>query len=164
MTPRARHLLLALAAVCLVTTTGAFSSTTADRSVSVSVADDEDAYLGIEIDDPVVVERESTGGTNNTTENGTNAADEWSEDMTLLTFTDDFGTSLDVDVSVAESGEPSVDLATGTVSLASGETAAVEATVTCRGDNSRDVTLDVTATGDGVVVDLTRAVEIRCEP
>lgn len=38
---------LALSAVLALSTTGAFTSTTADRSVDVSVAEDENAYLGL---------------------------------------------------------------------------------------------------------------------
>ncbi|WP_254537976.1 hypothetical protein [Halomarina litorea] len=55
MSFRLRHLLLVCAAVCLVVGTGAFSAASVDRGVSVSVVEDEDAYLGLEIPDELQV-------------------------------------------------------------------------------------------------------------
>ncbi|MWG33546.1 hypothetical protein [Halomarina oriensis] len=58
MTVRGYHVLLVLAAACLVVGSGAFSSVSADRGMTVAIVDDESAYLGVDVPEEVFV----TGG------------------------------------------------------------------------------------------------------
>ena len=146
-----RHWLLALAVVCVVASgvggTGAFSTVTADRGVSVSVVTPEDAYLGLS--EPFV----------STVPDGGSRAD-------LLVVTNRLGSTLDLGVTVAEtdaSGGPNVTNVTVVPSLAPGESGPVVADLSCDSNATEAVTVAVDATGDGVrVLNASRTFDLTC--
>ncbi|WP_340099257.1 hypothetical protein [Salinibaculum salinum] len=119
--------------VALTTGTSGFSSATADRSVTVSVAEDDTALLG--------VERSLSGVTNGTT------------NLTVAVtnqFSDTSFTNVEVRV-----GDRSTSLAT-TTGLTPGDRETVTFTsVSC------DETIRLTATGPAVTVTLTRSVSCQ---
>lgn len=147
---RRRSVLLvaaAVAAAALVAPSGALSTATLDRGVSVQVAADEDAVLGVEATD-VVVSGDAT-------------------DVDLLTLVNRHHADLTgVQVTVSEanaSRAPSLSNVTGVDSLDVGESGTVRADVSCEGTtNGERVTLDVVAAGDGLEIRLTRHVEVAC--
>ena len=129
------------AAIGLTLGTVGFSAVDADRGVSVSVVDDESAYLGVETVDPVV-ENESS---------------------TVAVYENGFDTDLDEFSVYAVPTDPGVDVAVADApeSLDAGESAPVDVVV-----ESEDVDLDsvelqlsVTASGDGVSVETSRTDE-----
>lgn len=144
MSPRLRYgALLALAVVVLLaTSTGAYSST-ADRSATVDVVSDPDAYLGITT--------EQTAATSG-------------EEFTLFELTNRFGTDLDtLDVTVAENGDDLTLEVTGAPSqLADGSSGSVEANVTCDADASEPVTVRIEASGEDVHVTKWKDVTVDC--
>lgn len=125
--------------------TGAFTSATADRSVSVSVVDDEDAYLGIQRS-PV-----SLAG---------------NREVVLLTVTNRFQRALDLTVRVTERNPgvaPTVTAVDGPAALAPGGAAPVTASVTCVDSTaSGRPTVTLNASGEGVSVMATRSVAVDC--
>lgn len=139
---------LGLAVVLLVAQTGAFSTIEADRSVQVTVGDDQSAYLGVE------TESVSVPG------NATTSA-------TLATLTNRFGSSIDVSVAVSEESDspPELTNVDGPGTLSSGESGPVEADVTCDDSASEEtVSLEIVATGTDVSAELTQSVDVTCEP
>ncbi|MFC6835960.1 hypothetical protein [Halomarina ordinaria] len=184
---RLRLVLLALGALALVAGTGAMSSTTADRGVSVQVADDEDALLGIETEGVVVsappADRGGDSDSNDGGENGnaddapgnsgdapgrnaSNASDASGADRTtLLTLTNNAPGALDVSVDVAGGGddEPTVQGLQAPDTLDAGERVPVEGTVVCGGERGEyDLTVDIVAAGDGLEIDATRELTVEC--
>jgi len=125
----------ALLAVAGTVGTGALSAVTADRAVTVDVADDENAYLGVAL---------ATNDTTNATANLT------------VSVTNQFpaGTQL-TDVTVEANGEAAA-LATDDDPLTVGETASITVQNATCGD-----TVALRASGDGVTVALERSID--CE-
>ncbi|WP_324661869.1 hypothetical protein [Haloarcula sediminis] len=127
--------------------TGAFTSATADRSVSASVTDDESAYLGIQ-QSPVSV------------------AGNRSQEAVLLTVTNRLPRPLDLSVHITEhnpNSGPTVARANGSARLGAGGESTVTAAVTCgnsTGSETATVTLD--ASGDGVSMTANRSVAVDC--
>ncbi|MFC5969820.1 hypothetical protein ACFPYI_00605 [Halomarina salina] len=179
MRPRAYQVLLVLAAVCLVAGSGAFSSVSADRGVSVSVVDDSEAYLAVDIPEQVTVTGgEKVDGTGTTVENqgqsnatnATNANESGlrRSEVTLLTVRNNFDAG--VDVSVDFQGDrrgtfPELSGAHWSFSLDPGDSEPVTVDATCPGDGmqSRTVVLEIVAVGSGERVEMTREVAVACE-
>lgn len=133
MTRRRRLLLVAtlLASVVVVTTTGGFSSATAERGVHVNVAEDPNAYLGVE---------QAPSGT----ENGTTNLE--------VTVANQFPAGTDLtNVEVTVDGT-TVDFAEGNAVEPGDERTYTFRTVPCDGR------ITVEAQGDGVAVGLNRTV------
>lgn len=126
---------------------GAFSSATAERSVSVAVADDENAYLGMQ-QSPVAVTGNRSRG------------------VVLLTVTNRFPRPLDLAVRVTErnpSERPTVARVSGPDTLAPGAESTVTAVVTCaNGTGSETATVSLSASSEGVSVTANRSVAVRC--
>lgn len=128
---RRAWVVIAAATVALATTvgTGAVSSISAERGMNVAVVDDEEAYLGLDVETV-------------TTENGTEVN---------VTVSNQFPDGTTLDVTVSHDG---VTAYPGKHSLESGETRWVAfENATCDG------TVTVTATGDDVAVELERDVD-----
>ena len=159
---RLRRVAVVLAALAVVGTTiptGGLSSASAERSVSVDVVPDDEAFLG-------VVEHNQTvdPGLNGDQGNSTKAQ------VVLLTLTNRFPTDLTVEVSVGDAGAPPPkmqSLADRSFSLPMGHARHVEANVVCGGGGGptgSDVfTVEVVASGTGIGIELTRHVTIECE-
>lgn len=176
MTVRVRHLLLVLSATCLVVGSGAFTAASVERGVSVSVADDEHAYLGLDIPEEVTVD----GGewATGTGENTPAAADERQSNgagnaeragvrqrtVTLFEVTNRFSVPVDVDATVeSRSGVPKVESISPAEDVRPETTEPVTAVVTCSaGPPEKDLTLYVTASGEDVSVEMTRTVTVTC--
>lgn len=127
--------------------TGAFTSAAADRSISITVVDDESAYLGIQ-QSPV-----SVGGNEN-------------RNVVLLTVTNRFSEPLELNVHITEQNpdsRPSVARANGPARLAAGAESPVAAVVTCANSTGSDTaTVTLSASGDGVSVTANRTVAVDC--
>lgn len=142
---RTRHASLALAVVVLVAFTvgtGGFSSATVERGVTIAVADDEQAYLGIA---PVNVTVTSGNETR------------------LFTLTNRFGTNLTIDAQVNDTSEnmnvAAVDMPNR---LGGGVSGPVNATVACDENATGTVTVRIDASGAGVEVTMERRVTVEC--
>lgn len=126
--------------------TGGFASVDADRGVDVSIADDDDAYLGI------------------STETATVAANR-SDDERLASFTNRFEEDVTVDVTVVEGSDdhPTVENVSDPGTVAVGDTSHLTADVICEnGTASEDLTLEIDASGSDVAVEATRQVTVEC--
>lgn len=131
---------LLIAALVLVTGTGAFSGASLDRGVDAAVVDDENAYLGIK-----VVETEGTVGS----------------EFTLLRITDQAASDIDLDsVSVTSANPP--------ISVVDGGPAALDpsADIVVQCDEvatPEDVELRIEASGGGMAVVKHKTVTVSCE-
>jgi len=177
---------LALVAALVATVgTAGVSSVAADRAVQVAVADDENAFLGIDPlpdgdaagdrgDDPEAAMRPATYHGDATVMVHANETT-----LRLLTVTNrfDHGISVTVDlaeerpetrmneyVSAEDAGLPepigAVDRRPGR--LAPGDSAGLDAEIDCRDGTGGTIELRVSADGDGVRVAATRTIEIYC--
>lgn len=131
----------------LVAQTGAVTSTSVERSIEVTVADDDDALLGIEVQS-AEIER-------NTTAN-----------VTLLTVENRFDHSVDLNTTVTgdeDNQRLNVTAVDAPESLSSGELGSVVATFECANTTAAE-TLAVTlvASGDGTSVELSRDMDAQC--
>ena len=137
--------------VCLVTTLALIQSTAgvdailSDRGVDVSVAEDPDAVLGMELSSIQVGENGSDGAT-------------------LATFVNRFPNSVDLSVAVNDpSGPPTLENIAGPGTLSSGESGKLTADVVCNNETgTQSVGLDIEASSDGALLSATRDVEIAC--
>ncbi|RKS75166.1 hypothetical protein BDK61_4707 [Haloarcula quadrata] len=131
----------------LVAQTGAVTSMSAGRSIEVAVADDEDAFVGIDVQS-VEVERNAT------------------ENVTLLTVENRFDHSVDLDVVVtgAEDNQRlNVTAVDAPKSLNSGERGSVVATVECANATTAEMlTVALSASGGGTSVKLPRDMNAQC--
>jgi len=138
---------VAASLVLVAPQTGAFTSATVDRSVSVAVVDDENAYLGIQ-QSPVSV----TGSQ--------------SSEVVLLTLTNRFQKPLDITVRVTArttDRRPTVARASGPATLDAGAEASVTAVATCANSTATEQsTVSISASGDGVLVTADRTVTVDC--
>lgn len=143
---------VALAGILLSVTlatpqTAAFSSVSADRSVTVAVADDDDAFLGVERS-PVSVPQ-----------NGT-------ERTPLLTVTNRFPMPVSMQWNVTDErphARPTIQNVSGPDTLDSGTTGTLQAVVVCGNSTSVErPTIRVRATSEAVSVEIARSVEVRC--
>lgn len=142
--------IVAIAALVLLTTgTGGVSTISAERSVELAVADEGEAYVGVEVVDPVFDPGQP-------------------EDATVLTLTNRLDQPLtDVEVTVRgdEKTPPVLQGYDTPERLGVGEQATVTATVNCDASPGRDTetwTVGVSAAGDGVSVETTRTVTVTC--
>ncbi|WP_276271530.1 hypothetical protein [Haloarcula litorea] len=155
MTVRAVALLAAtlLIVASLPFQTAGFSAASVDRSVEVAVAEDPDAYLGIDRAEPVTVSGNES-------------------EVTLLTLTNRFETNVEMfyDLTESEPGEPpSIEswggpdrLGSGDV-LESAERAPVTVIVSCGNSTASErYTFDLIADGGSVRVELERDVTVEC--
>ena len=134
-----------LAGVVAVFATGGFSVAEIDRSTEVSTADDDAAFVGVDVpDEPIEAEA--------------------GNETTLLEVTNRFDHAVTVtaDVSDADSLDPEIEV--DPTEIGQGEHAAVNATVECDDEVSETLIVELAVTGDGVEVTLDREVEVVCEP
>ncbi len=153
MTRRQRVVLLAVVAVTALLATGAYSVVTADRNVSVNVANDENAYVGFDdlrptatVDEPE--EKPILRLTNNF---------EARSKLTDLTVSETIGVSLSV-----PDGQRRVLFDTGDQS-----TLSIRASIHCMssGEFVVPVTISLTSENAGVrVPEISRQITVRCEP
>lgn len=167
--------MLAGTVLLLAAGTGAFSSTTADRSVEVAVVPSDQAYLGIE-SEPIELDNGAhgpiTSGNAGAPSAGGGPGGVRAE-VTLLTLTNRFaGPIQELTVTPAEgrpggsSTPPNVvanSLSTGSPPGV-GESTAVTARVVCSNANENEETwrFDVVASGDSFSVETTATVTVRC--
>ena len=142
--------LVAVSLVCVVLVAGAggFSTVDAQRDIAVTVADDENAYLGVETHAPEL-------------RNGNH------RDVPLVTLTNHVlaGTMMvTVDVPASNGPPPVVEGLDGeSLSIAIGESKNVTTDVSCGPAGAEEVTIDITATSrDGTKIELRRTVTITC--
>jgi hypothetical protein len=151
---RLRRVAVVLAALAVVGTTiptGGLSSASAERSVSVDVVPDDEAFLGIDKHDQTVYG--SSDDQNS----------QFEEQVTLLTVTNRFPSDLTT-VSATVTGSLIESESVETPDrLDIGAHGSVTATVDCDGDGQTAVTVDIVASNSVVTVELTRHVTIECE-
>lgn len=136
------------AAAAGVQGTGAFSSVAGDRTFSIGTADDSNALLGIESNDP-------TGDSGST--------------VTLLTLTNRFSEPITFDqITVLAAGGTGIgqtDLVVGQWTLQPGDTTTVDTELTCSTGVTGDVELAIQAvsTARDESVELRRTTTVTCE-
>lgn len=155
---------LVVACMSLVIGASAFTGTEADRTVSVQVVEDGDAYVGLAYDEtvsPAPGRTRGSGGSSGKVERVQSGAAE---------VTNQFATDFTVTLIGDDSEYPYLryedDDGDSVTTLDPGEAVAFDAVVTCKsngGEQSRTVDVEVHAEGDGVSAEITRAVEVRCE-
>ena len=138
--------LWALALVAgLVVATGGLSVAEIDRSVDVSVTDDDSAFVGVDVpDEPIEAED--------------------GNETTLLEVTNRFDHAVTVTADVSDAGSLNPVIEVDPTEIGQGEHAAVNATVECDDEVSETLIVELAVTGDGVEVTLDREVEVDCEP
>jgi len=153
-------LVAAFAALSLALGTGGFSAAQVDRGVSVSVVDDEHAFVGIHVQDSISVPYGSNDG------NGSDGR----ERVQVMALENNFGEPLTVDVTVYEQSSQPPQLGKGsdghdsfTLDPNDG-THGVSFPVVCANANggSETWTVSVTARTGGVTAVMDRAVRIEC--
>lgn len=141
---RRRIALLALcvASATLVVGSGAFTSTSAERPVSVDVVGDDEAYMSLVYTDTTQVTVDDTNGT---------VTHEY------LTVQNRFGQQVTIDVNAsADAGEGlAVTPYERTIDLDTGEETKLEAEFNCTapGDHEAEISFGVTATGEGITAE-----------
>lgn len=152
MTRRRVSLALALLGVALLTVgTGGFASVDTDRAIRITVADDENGFVGIERG-------------NRSLGNGVH------EDVTLLTLRNQFNDNplevSEVRVSGENESQPPRVRNVSVESEARGSTKAIIADVTCANNTNNTevftVSVDLSENDGGISVQLARDVEISC--
>lgn len=151
---RREPLLVVAALVCLglVVGSGGFSTVSAERGFSVAVADDGNAYLGVQTHAPEL-------------RNG-------NHDVALVTVTNRFPTAIvDVDATIRSAKTPRPPRLTGhgleppSAPISVGESAAVTARVTCGANpgGTSEFAVHLTAvTATGSTVELERGITVTC--
>lgn len=146
---RHRRLILALFVLATVITgTAGYSAIQAERSVDVTVADDEDAYLAVE-------------NTNDSITNGSTSS--------VLRVTNQFGREVDLtvdDIETTGSVEyESVNGANDEVTLgATGDTAVINASCAGTDDGELEVMLIVESDDNELSVRTMQVIDISCKP
>jgi uncharacterized membrane protein len=143
---------LTVVGVALLTTgSGAFTAAQLDRGVDVSVVEDEEAFLAVEELDPAP-EADANSSTDHV-------------DVELVQLTNQFTAqdlTVAVDIDERSSGPDATSEPTAS-SVSSGETETVTVDVECpAGSSNEDWSVDITAEGEGVEIQLTRTVEVSC--
>lgn len=153
---RAAYAGVAIAALLLVSTTGGFTSVGADRGLSIAVADDDEAFVGIDMADQ-------------TLDNGNH------DEVRLAVLTNRLSSPL-TDVAVQVTGTSASQspklvpqgnsdvVAPGTLDVSeSGEvTADIRCDAAGGGAHAETWDLRIEANGEGVTVDLPRQVTVAC--
>lgn len=151
MRRRISLILLALATLFCIVAAGGFNTAEADRGLTVTVVDDENAYLGYETSDVVA------DGLNDTAT------------VTLIELTNRLPHGLTAVETTVEEGDAALSVdATDIGSIEPGETVAITGEVDCSAETTSEVTVSVTASGDAVEVFLDgdtadRRFEIDCQ-
>lgn len=180
-----------VAALAAVTGTAGVSAVSADRGVQVAVADDEDAFLGIDrLPDRAAAEQvdDDTHFEYDENESGPGAtvvyhgeSEVWVYEnetrLRLLTVTNRFGHRIDVTVELDDWAgweprwledssddlpEPIEEIDRQPGGLAPGSSGHLDAEIDCRGASGGTIELEISAEGDGVRVEATRELTIRC--
>jgi hypothetical protein len=157
--------LVVVASMSLVISASAFSNTEADRTVSVNVVEDGDAYVGLTYNETVSVDL------NDTDPEGTARNGEIQRRQgNALAVQNQFGIRIDVEVLGDESETPELRYETEkgsqTARLAPGVRTSFDAVVTCElgvKNDKRTVDVEVTAEGEGVSAEVVREVTVVCE-
>lgn len=144
---RHRRLILALFVLATVITgTAGYSAIQAERSVDVTVADDEDAYLAVE-------------NTNDSITNGSTSS--------VLRVTNQFGREVDLtvdDIETTGSVEyESVNGANDGVTLVTGDTAVINASCAGTDDGELEVMLIVESDDNELSVRTVQVIDISCK-
>ena len=144
---RHRRLILALFVLATVITgTAGYSAIQAERSVAVTVADDEDAYLAVE-------------NTNDSITNGSTSS--------VLRVTNQFGREVDLtvdDIETTGSVEyESVNGANDGVMLVTGDTAVINASCAGTDDGELEVMLIVESDDNELSVRTVQVIDISCK-
>ena len=169
---RRRDLILLLggtSAGALTLGSGAFSSTTADRSVRVDVVPDDQALVGYEVNEDVTRDESESGFPELLATAGEN------EVRTVATVTNRLSGNaaieiVDVEVTTRSNGEPDVvNVEWDEGPFGPGETADIRGRIACEEAGSDVVELTVTVESTDVTVNLsgdtdTRRFVVRCEP
>lgn len=145
-----RAILALFVAAALIAGTAGYDVVRSERSVDVAVAGDGQAYLAFddEVDDEPI-------------ENGTVG--------TAFEVTNSLGQSVDLRADPGQKPEVSFEELNASgetgneVDLATNETASVEVQCDDLADGTFDLTVEFVAEGDGLSVEATRTIEVRCE-
>lgn len=145
-------IVFAFAAVSFAVGTGAFSSVSADRGVEVSVADDEDAMLGI-----VAADGEKI------------TSDNLPQEQSAVTFHNRFGQTLHLHVSLTDENPTAkpefVSYRLEGRRVGPGDEVTLYAKINCKDGNpppSEQWTFAVDATGETVSVETTETITVEC--
>jgi hypothetical protein len=133
-------LVLALSALAIAGGSGAFSTISADRPVSVGVADDENAYLGIE---------EASAGPATV-----------GDAVELLTLTNQFSQTIDVEVTSTDD-RLGIVAADEPVTLDPDDQTTVDGI--CEDTIDGAITLSITASGNDIEMAKDHDVSVQCE-
>lgn len=149
-----KHLsfVFALSAVLLAVGTGALSAASIERGVEVSVANDENAYLGLNAHEQTL----TYGQTSAETAHG---------DVSLLTIENQFGTeAITLTVTDVSDGVPHVTAPSRILEtdLAPGENTTVSVPVVCSASGDGTLDLHVTASTGSTTVEKTKPIPVTC--
>lgn len=160
--------LLVVASMGIVVGSSGFSSTKADRSVSVTVVEDGAAYVGLDYDENVTAIKQ--GNTSGPDQNATSfTATHEGAAVVENRFTEDITISVEV---LEKEGEPGIvfEHANGSgnnADVAVGEDAVFDAEISCSKEESdypsRNVTVEYHAEGPTVSATVEREVNVRCK-
>ena len=146
-----RRYLLLLAAlvvvIALTVNTSGVSMVATDRDVNVKIAEDQNAYIGLETFDQSL-----TTGTH--------------EDVELIIIHNRLGRELtEIDVTISGDKNVSPKLQDYPKSLGVGESGTVTATINCGGEafDTQTWSVRITASGNDVMITLDRTVSVSCE-
>lgn len=170
--------LLVVASMGVVVSSSGFTSTEADRSVSVTIVEDEDAYVGLIENKPIEVGptdvRSSRGGepavVQTRYENASTVLNQFTVNVTVTAeVVDDPEGNPDVEFSLNQSESSDAEKkGDATAEVAPGGKAVYDAKVTCDAnsfgtdDDGQTITVEYDAEGDGVSATLTREIEVTC--
>ena len=159
--------LLVVASMGIVVGSSGFSSTEADRSVSVTVVEDGSAYVGLDYDETVTAIKQGNVSGPNQNATSFNATHEGAA-VVKNRFTED----ITITVSVFEEGEPGIEYkhANGSGNdayIPVGEDAVFDAEVSCSKEKSdypsRNVTVEYQAEGPTVAATIEREITVKCK-
>jgi hypothetical protein len=134
--------LLLVASAGLVVGSSGFTNASADRSVSVQVVDDDHAFVGYDHQ-----------AHDQTVESG--------DEVTLVTVENRFDHDVHVTDVVIEDGDGLVTITKTPGDIGSGDSGNIRGTVECDSDQSTDIALTVTVTGEAVTAQLFGDTETR---
>lgn len=160
--------LLVVASMGVVVGSSGFSSTEADRSVSVTIVEDESAYVGLDYDPNVTAVMRG-----NTSESGQDATSFNATHESAAVVENRFTEDITITVTVLdEEGEPGIEFENedgggNDAEIPVGEDAVFDAVISCSGKPpdypSRNVTVEYHAEGPTVTATIEREITVRCE-
>jgi|GEM_PF-2864058 len=139
----------------LVMGSGAFTSAEVERNVTVTVVEDENAYVGLKYLRDVTVE---ANGSNNQSENVARITNQFTTSVTVTLETDgplEYQLNEDESDEEVGGGDNSAEIPTGT-------DAVFDAGVDCDQLDAGEPTVTITANGTGVYGELDRNVDVEC--